>query len=282
MDALLPAEIARRAEEIGVTKARLDASRLVVLGVLAGAFIALGATFATVAVTDPAGHLPWGAGRVLGGVVFSLGLSLVLVGGAELFTGNALLVLAWAGGRITALEVARNWVYVFLGNAIGALGTALLVFAARTWSLAGGAVGRTMLEGAQAKCALAPVQAFTLGVLCNGLVCLAVWLSLSARSTTDRVVALTFPIAAFVAAGFEHSVANLFSVPLGLLVGSFAPQAFWEGIGRSRVDYPDLALGSFLVRNLAPVVLGNIVGGTLLVGATYWVVYLRPAGSPRR
>jgi formate/nitrite transporter len=279
MDALLPPEIARRAEETGVTKARLDASRLVVLGVLAGAFIALGATFATVAVTDPTGQLPWGAGRVLGGVVFSLGLSLVLVGGAELFTGNALLVLAWAGGRITALEVARNWAFVFLGNAIGALGTAVLVFFARTWSLAGGAVGRTMLEGAQAKCALLPLQAFTLGVLCNALVCLAVWLSLSARSTTDRVVALTFPIAAFVAAGFEHSIANLFSVPLALLVGSFAPQAFWEGIGRSRIDYPDLALASFLVRNLVPVVLGNIVGGTVLVGATYWAVYLRPARS---
>ena len=280
LDALLPPDIARKAEEVGVTKARMDALRLVLLGVLAGAFIGLGALFAAIATTDPTKMLPWGLGRVIAGLVFSTGLGLVLVSGAELFTGNALLVLAWASRRIRTRDVLRNWALVLLGNAAGALGTALLVFLARTWSLAQGAVGRGLLDVALAKCTLLPVEALARGMLCNSLVCLAVWMSWSARTTADRLAAVVAPIACFVAAGFEHSVANLFVVPLALLLEAHAPATFWEAIGRTAADYAGLDVPSFLVSNLLPVTIGNALGGSILVGGMYWLIYVRrrPAG----
>jgi formate/nitrite transporter len=269
LDALLPPEMARKAEDVGVRKATTPLGQLVMLGLLAGAFIALGATFASVAVTDPDGRLPWGVGRVLGGLVFSTGLVAVVVGGAELFTGNALLVMAWASGRVSAPQVLRSWVVVYLANAVGAVATAVLVWLAGTWKLAGGAVGATMIAQAQAKCALDPLQAFAAGVLANALVCLAVWLSFSARSTVDRVVAVMLPVAAFVASGFEHSIANLYVVPLGMLLqGADGPLTPW----------------AFLVGNLLPVTAGNVVGGSVLVGGVYWAVYLRrpPTAGHRR
>jgi formate transporter len=282
IDALLPAEMARKAEALGVRKAALDLGTLAMLGLLAGAFISLGALFASIAVTDPGGRMSWGATRVLGGIVFSTGLAAVVVGGAELFTGNALLVMAWASGRVTAGQVLRNWVVVYVANAVGAMATALLVFLAGTWQLAGGAVGGTMLDQARAKCLLDPVEALAAGVLANAMVCLAVWLSLSARSTVDRVVVVVLPVAAFVAAGFEHSIANLYAVPLGLLIQALAPASFWAD--RAPADYAALTPTAFVLRNLVPVTLGNLVGGSVLVGGVYWAVYLReapPEGSPR-
>ncbi len=268
-DALLPAEMALAAEEVGVKKAALPALSLVLLGVLAGAFIGLGALFGTVAGTDPAGLLPWGLGRVLTGFAFATGLVLVIVGGAELFTGNALLAMAWASGRVSTRAVVRNWVLVFLANALGAVATAFLVFAARSWTLADGAVGRSLLDSARTKCALEPLQAIAAGILANALVCLAVWLTFSARSTVDRVIAVILPVAAFVASGFEHSIANLFTVPLALLV---------KASGSLPIDvvrYEGLTVQAFLLNNLLPVTLGNLIGGTVLVGSVYWLVYLR-------
>ena len=275
IDALLPPDMARKAEEVGVRKGTADAVSLFCLGVLAGAFIAVGALFSSIAVTDPAGLLPWGVGRVLGGLVFSTGLVGVVVGGAELFTGNTLLVMAWASRRLTTVQVLRNWTIVYAGNATGALGTTILVFVARTWDLGGGAVGRTMLDAALGKASIGPGQALAAGVLANALVCLAVWLSFSARSTVDRVVAVILPVAAFVAAGFEHSIANLYVIPMGMLVKTGAPDAFWERIGRAPSDYAGLTLEAFLLGNLLPVTVGNVIGGSVLVGGVYWVVYLR-------
>jgi len=282
-DAILPPEMAAKAEAIGVRKARLGLLPMAVLAALAGAFISLGAVFMTTVTAGAGATLPYGVVRLLGGLAFSLGLILVLVGGAELFTGNTLLVMAWANRKVTTAELLRSWCVVYLGNFAGALATAVLVFAGRQFTFGGGAVGATALAIAQAKLEIAFLPAIALGVLGNGLVCLAVWLGFSARTTTDRILAIVPPIAAFVAAGFEHSVANMYLVPFALLIKAGAPDAFWEAIGRTAQDYPLLTWGGFLVRNLLPVTIGNVLGGTVLVGAVYWLVYLAPrrAATPR-
>jgi len=275
LDALLPPEMAQRAEEIGAAKVTMDRGRLLALAMLAGAFIAFGGIFSTVALAGASGA-PWGATRVLAGVVFSVGLILVIVGGAELFTGNNLIVMAWAGGRVSTWALLRNWTLVYVGNFAGAVGIALLACGGRLHEAGGGAVGATALGIAAAKLQLGFVQAVLLGILCNVLVCLAVWLAYSARSTTDRVLAIVPPIAAFVAAGFEHSVANMYFVPFALLVTFLDP-----GFTAARViDIHTLTWGDFIVRNLLPVTLGNVIGGALLVGGVYWFVYLRPRPRP--
>jgi formate/nitrite transporter len=267
----LPSEMARACEAAGVGKAERDAPTLVVLGVLAGAFIALGAIFMTV-VTTGAGDLPWGVGRLLAGLTFSLGLILVIVGGAELFTGDTLMVIACASGRITPSSLLRAWVLVYVGNIAGAVGTAVLVFLAGFHGFNAGAVGKTALAVASTKAALPTIQLFFLAVLCNVLVCLAVWMSFAARSTTDKVLVIVPPIAAFVAAGFEHSIANLYFLPYGLMIQAWAPE-FSSAIGQGAA-HPELAVGSAL-HNIVVATIGNLVGGSLMVGIVYWFVYLR-------
>jgi formate/nitrite transporter len=264
--------MALRAEEIGAGKAAMEPLGVFVLAVLAGAFIGLGAVFSTVALAG-AGEAPWGPVRVLAGLAFSLGLVLVVVGGAELFTGNNLVVMAWAANRIATVTLLKSWAVVYVGNFAGALSIAVLVAVAGTHRLGGGAFGTTALGIAHAKLGLALPQAVALGILCNVLVCLAVWLSYSARTTADRILAIILPISAFVAAGFEHSVANMYFVPLGLLVAAFDP-GFVAAHGLAG-PAGGLTWSSFLLRNLAPVTIGNVIGGAGLVGAVYWFVYLR-------
>ena len=276
LDALLPPDMAARAEQVGVRKANLDALSTFVLALLAGAFIALGAMFATTVSVGAADGMPYGVTRLLGGLAFSLGLILVIVGGAELFTGNALIVMAWASGEVSGVRLLRNWTIVYLGNFVGALATAGLVYLSGQYTFAGATVGLTVLTTANAKVELGFVQAVALGILCNALVCLAVWLTLSARTTADKILAIVPPISAFVAAGFEHSVANMYLIPIALLVRMGAPDDFWSAIGKSPLDYPRLTWDSFLFSNLLPVTIGNVLGGALLVGAVYWFVYLRP------
>jgi formate/nitrite transporter len=264
-----------RAEHIGVKKANADAMCLFVLAVLAGAFIALGGVFATTVMAGAAGVLPYGIARLVAGLVFSLGLILVIVGGAELFTGNNLIVMAWANRKVTTVLLLRNWLIVFAGNFVGAIATAALVFLSGQYLFGNGAVGAAALATGHAKVDFGFGQALVLGVLCNGLVCLAVWLSYSGRSTADKILAIVPPIAAFVAIGFEHSVANMYFIPVALFIKEWAPQAFWSEIGRSAELYPNLTWEHFFLANLAPVTLGNILGGAVLVGAVYWFVYLR-------
>jgi formate/nitrite transporter len=251
-----PAEMAGRVEAGGVAKAALDLPRTLALAVLAGAFIGLGAMISTVVGT--ATSLGYGPTRLLAGFAFSLGLVLVLVGGAELFTGNALIVMAWAEGRVKSTSLLRNWSIVYVGNFIGAAATAAGVHLSRIYELGGGRVAETALAIANAKLSLGFVEAFFRGVFCNALVCLAVWLGFSARTTTDKILCIVFPITAFVAAGFEHSIANMYFVPMGMLLSN-------EGLSWSR----------FLMGNLLPVTLGNVVGGSLMVGLAYWFIYLR-------
>ena len=274
IDAIPPREMALACEAAGAAKAGRDALALVVLGVLAGAFIALGAIFMTVMLTGAEG-LPWGVARLLAGLVFSLGLILVIIGGAELFTGDSLMIVAYASRRITLGALLRAWVLVYVGNVVGALGTAVLVFMAGQYGFSGGAVGKTALAIAAAKAALPTIQLFFLSVLCNVLVCLAVWMSFGGRTTTDRVMVIVPPIAAFVAAGFEHSIANLYLLPYALAIKAWAGLEFWTAIGLdAEVAYPDLTVGGAL-HNIVVATLGNLLGGSLMVGAVYWLVYLR-------
>ena len=262
LDAYAPAQIAMRVREVGVTKATMPVLTMFALAVLAGAFIALGALFFTVTMTMGASGQPpaFGLLRLAGGVTFSLGLILVVVGGAELFTGNNLIAMAWASGRVTTGQVIRNWGWVYLGNFVGAVGTALLVWLAGVQTMSDGAVGETMLRIARAKISLDPVSAVARGILCNVLVCLAVWLCMGARSVADKILAIVFPISAFVACGFEHSVANMYFLPIGMALAAGTAAPF------SLID---------AVSNLALVTVGNIFGGTVLVALVYWAVYLR-------
>lgn len=235
------------------------------LGVLAGAFIGLGAMFYALVKSDPS--MGFAASSVLGGLVFSLGLLLVVVAGAELFTGNNLLAMAWADGKITTAEVLRNWVLVCLANGVGAAGLALLVFASGHPDMNGGAIGQQVVRIALAKQDLGLGQAFFRGVLCNVLVCMAVCMAMAGRSVTDKVVAIVWPVTAFVAAGFEHSIANMYFMPLAMLIQQFGP----PGTGVPLVTWSGMA------GNLVPVIGGNLVGGSVLVGWTYYVIYRRGA-----
>ena len=280
LDALMPTEMAAKAEQIGVRKAAMDPVSTFVLAVLAGAFIALGAVFATTVTAGAAGILPWGIVRLLAGIVFSLGLILVVVGGAELFTGNALIVMAWDTRKVTTRRLLGNWLVVYIGNFVGSIGTVGLMFLSGQYRFGSGAVGAVALTTGAGKLGYGFVQAVALGILCNALVCLAVWLTYSARSTTDKIMAILFPIAAFVAAGFEHSVANMYFIPIALVIRELAPPEFWTTIGKTAAEYDVLTWGNFLVRNLIPVTIGNIIGGAALVGAVYGLVYLRPR-TPR-
>jgi formate/nitrite transporter len=272
VDALIPQEMAEKAEAIGVRKAELAFWPLFALAVLAGAFIALGAMFSTTTAAGSA-VLPYGVARLLIGLTFCVGLILVVVAGAELFTGNNLIVMAWASRKVSTLALLRNWVIVYIGNFVGSLGTAVLVFLGKQYTFGSGGVGEYALKVAASKLHYGFIQAVALGMLCNALVCLAVWLTFSARSTAGKILAIIFPITAFVAASFEHSVANMYFVPYALLIKAFDP-AFVTGLADKAPDLSTLTWGNFLLKNLLPVTIGNILGGAGLVALMYWFVYL--------
>jgi formate transporter len=274
IDALLPVEIAQKAEALGVLKTRMDTPDLMALAILAGAFIALGAMFATTVLAGADGVVPFGISRLLSGVVFCLGLILVIVGGAELFTGNTLMVMAWAAGKVRMIEILRAWLIVYIGNFVGAIGTAVLVFLSGQYLSGRGSVAGVALDIALNKVTLSFDHALFLGILCNVLVCLAVWLAFGARSTTDKILAVLFPVSAFVVAGFEHSVANMYLIPLGLFIKMSAPDALWTQIGSTTGNFEALTWPAFFV-SLIPVTIGNIIGGGGLVGGVYWFIYLR-------
>lgn len=259
-DAYSPREIAQRVQEVGVAKARLPLLSLILLGMLAGAFIGLGSLYYVVVASDP--NLGFAARRVLGGAVFSLGLLLVVVAGAELFTGNNLLAMAWAESRISTRELLANWGIVAMSNFAGAVLLGCIVFLSGHLDTNAGAVGRTYVAIAATKTSIPFWTALFSGVLCNVLVCMAVWMTLAGRTVIDKAVAVLFPISAFVAAGFEHSVANMYFIPLAMLIQADAGQTVqWTG----------------LFRNLVPVIAGNVLGGSVLVALVYFLIYRWPA-----
>jgi len=254
-DAYKPEKIAELVENIGVKKALLPAIPTIMLSLMAGAFIAFGAMFYTLVMTNH--DMGFGPARLLGGVVFSLGLILVVVGGAELFTGNNFIVMAWAEHKVTTAQLLRNWSLVYIANFIGAIGAAILMYWSGALLLGDGAVAETALNIAVYKVNLEPIQAFIRGILCNALVCLAVWLCFAARDVASKILAIIFPISAFVALGFEHCVANMYFIPLGMMIS--------DG---------EIGVTVFLT-NLIPVTIGNIIGGSLFVAFVYWVVYVK-------
>lgn len=262
-DAFSPKEIAERVKTLGVAKAKLPLLSMVMLGILAGAFIGLGSLFFVVIKSDAS--LSFAISQLLGGLVFSLGLILVVVAGAELFTGNNLLAMAWADNKITTRELLSNWVIVCCANFVGAAGLAVLVFLSGHPEMNNGAIADQYLKIANAKCSLGFTEAFFRGMLCNILVCMAIWMALAGRSVIDKAVAIIFPISAFVAAGFEHSIANMYFVPLAMLIKAF---------GTSNVSAEAVSWAA-LSGNLVPVILGNLIGGSVLVGFVYHVIYRR-------
>jgi formate transporter len=259
-DVYSPADIAERVRNVGVAKSRLPVAAAAMLGVLAGAFIAIGSLFYTLVVADPT--LGFAATRLAGGAVFSVGLVLVVVAGGELFTGNNLLAMAWAERRVSTAALLRNWAIALAANAVGAAAMALLVSLTPYPSLNAGGVAEAAVRIAAYKSALPVVPAFFAGVLCNVLVCMAVWMTLAGRSVVDKFVAVLMPITAFVAAGFEHSVANMYLLPLASLLAA---------------DAGATVSLAWLWNNLVPVIAGNIVGGSVLVALVYYVIYRRPA-----
>ena len=263
-DAFSPKQIAEKVDSIGVTKARLPLLSMVMLGILAGAFIGLGGLYYTLVKSDAS--LGFATQQVVGGLAFSLGLILVIVAGAELFTGNNLLAMAWADKKITTGELLKNWLVVCCANFIGAVGLAALVFLSGHPEMNQGAIAVMYAKIAATKCEMPFWTAFFQGVLCNVLVCMAVWMALAGRSVIDKVVAIIFPISAFVAAGFEHSIANMYFIPLAMML---------DASGTVEVASSVSVLG--FVGNLIPVILGNLVGGSVLVGLVYHVIYLRGA-----
>jgi len=264
-----PAEMAVKMETVGVTKAKGDFMTLSILGMLAGFFIGLGAMFCTLVTTDIS--VGFGLTKLFGGLVFSLGLILVVIAGAELFTGNALMVGSRLSGKITMGKMLRNWAIVYFANLVGALVLVVLIYYSNFWTMDAFKVGANAVAIANAKASLAFWPAFVRGIMCNILVCLAVWLCFGARTTIDKVFAIIFPITAFVACGFEHSIANMYFIPIGITLADKAEVLKAAGLAVNQVT--NLSVMGF-VNNLIPVTLGNIVGGTL-VGAVYWFAYMR-------
>lgn len=269
---LTPAQMAQAAEDAAYAKATGRPLKSFLLGLTAGGYIAIGFVFF---VTSQVGadELSYGVAKVLGGIVFSTGLVLVVLTGAELFTSSTLTLTARASGRITWGQLLRNWLVVFVANFLGALTIVGLIYVAGTWHNAEGQWGKVVLDVSTAKLDHSFLEAFALGILCNLMVCLAVWAAYSGRTTTDKVLAVTLPIALFVATGFEHSVANMFMLPLGILISDTAGADFWAGANIDASSYANLTWDSFLLDNLLPVTLGNIVGGGVMIGIMYWTIF---------
>lgn len=256
LDIVSPAKIAQLVDEVGVHKAKMNFEQTLGLGILAGAFIAFGAMFYTITVTGS--ELGFGPTRLLGGIVFSLGLIMVIIGGAELFTGNSLIVMAWANKAITTQALLRNWSIVYLGNFIGATITALLVHFSGILNFSNGAVGATAEMIALAKTSTNLFELFVRAILCNVLVCLSVWMCFASHTISGRILVIIFPISAFVALGFEHSIANMYLIPIGMLhSGHFDISA--------------------MILNLFVTSIGNVIGGGALVALVYWIIYIRSA-----
>jgi formate transporter len=263
LQAYSPAEIKEAVEKVGVKKANLPFMASLMLAVVAGGGVGFGALYYTLVVSDP--EISFAAARLGGGLAFTLGLVLVLVGGAELFTGNNLIVMAWASGKVSTTKMLRNWTVVYLGNLLGAVGLVVLVLLSHHLDMNDGRVGLSVLNTAAAKIRPDVTTLFVKGILCNVLVCAAVWTAYAGRSVTDKIIAVLLPVSAFVAAGFEHCVANMYFLPLAWLLvqTEHVPAGF---------DASSITLAG-MVHNLLPVTLGNIVGGGGMVGAVYWMIY---------
>jgi formate transporter len=262
------------AEDITYAKATKPAHKVIPLAITAGAFIAIAFVF-FITVTTGAGDVAWGLSKLVGGLCFSLGLILCVLLGAELFTSTTLTLVAKAANRITWGQLLKNWGLVYFGNLIGGLIIVALIIMSAEYTAANGQWGLNALKVAQHKIHHTFFEALALGILCNLMVCLAVWMAFGARSATDKVMVMLLPVAMFVASGFEHSIANMFMIPVGIAIHSVAGPEFWQAIGQDPATFADLTVSNFVLHNLIPVTIGNIIGGGVMVGLTYWFIFRR-------
>lgn len=269
LDCYSPAQIQANVEKLGIKKATMPFLPSFMLAVVAGGSIGLGAMYFLIMLSDPS--LGFALQRMLGGIAFSLGLLLVMVAGAELFTGNNLIVMAWANRQISSGKVVRNWITVWCGNLVGSLGLVVLLYLSHVYTMNNDGFSTALLKVAIGKVSPDGFTIFVKGILCNVLVCLAVWLAYAGRTVVDKVAAIILPVSAFVAAGFEHCIANQFFLPLALLLKV-------TGHVPAGLDVSALTLMSVL-HNLAFATLGNIVGGSVLVGSVYWLIYRKGLGG---
>ena len=273
-DSLLPPQMAEKAADIGVSKATKDPIKSFMLAITAGLHIGIAFVFYTT-VTTGAGDMAWGMTRLVGGIAFSLGLILVIITGGELFTSSVLTLVARASGKISWKSLCINWTMVYVGNLIGALLLVGIMLVTKQYMSADGGVGINTMQIAQHKLHHDFFQAVALGIMCNVLVCIAVWMTFSGRSLTDKILVTILPVAMFVSAGFEHCIANMFQVPMAIGIKTLASPEFWQMSGMNPADFADLTLGNFIINNLIPVTIGNIIGGGVFVGIGYWLIYLR-------
>lgn len=275
IDELLPHQITKKADDVAYSKATKAFLSAFYLAITAGMFISIAFVF-YITVTTGADDLPWGIKKFIGGLAFSLGLLLVVVVGGELFTSSTLTLIAKASNRITTKQMLKNWITVYLGNFVGATFFVFLIFISGLYNSDNGQWGLTALTVAQHKLHHTFVEAVALGILCNIMVCLAIWMAFGARTITDKMFAVLLPVAMFVASGFEHSIANIFMVPTGIMIQQFAGPEFWQSIAMQASDFSDLNSSNFILNNLIPVTIGNIIGGGVIVGLMHWMIYLRP------
>ncbi|CAM3980028.1 formate transporter FocA [Vibrio neonatus] len=273
-ESLLPPQMAERAAEVGESKVNKNQLKSFLLAIAAGMHIGIAFVFYTV-VTTGAAEMPYGMAKFMGGLAFSLGLILVVITGGELFTSSVLTLVAKASGRVTWRALFKNWAVVYVGNFVGASLLIIIMMITKEYMSDGGLMGLNAMAISQHKLHHTFWQAVALGLMCNLLVCLAIWMTFSARSLTDKVVILILPVAMFVASGFEHSIANMFQVPMAIAIKTFAPAEFWQMTGANIANYADLNVADFVVNNLIPVTIGNIIGGGLFVGIYFWMIYLK-------
>ncbi|MBC8945252.1 formate transporter FocA [Xenorhabdus indica] len=269
-----PAIMAQIADDSGVYKVNKHLAVTYLSAIMAGVFISIAFVFYITATTGTF-SIPYGLAKLTGGICFSLGLMLIIIFGVDLFTSTVLTIVSKATGRITWSQMLKNWINVYIGNLMGALFFVTLMWHSGQYTAANGFWGLNVLQVADHKMHHTFIEALCLGILANLMVCLAVWMSYAGRSLIDKLFALILPISMFVASGFEHSIANMFLIPFGIVIKEFAPAEFWEKVGTTPEQFPQLTVSNFITDNLLPVTIGNIIGGSILVGLTYWFIYLR-------
>ena len=269
-----PYAMAELGEQIALSKANKAPSKTFVLAIMAGIMISLAGVFYTT-VSAGSGVMPYGMAKLVGGLAFSVGLMAVVLCGADLFTSSTLIAIPAASGKVSVSRMLKNWGTVYIGNLVGSLLIVAMIIYTEQWHGGHGLIGSSALYIANAKVSHSFGQALVLGVLCNLMVCLAVWMSYSARSVSGKLLAMALPVAMFISAGFEHSIANMYLLPVGLAIKSVATPEFWSTIGKTAANFPDLTLNNIVWNNLIPVTVGNIIGGGVIVGLFNWGVFLK-------
>jgi len=269
---LSPKEVAENVVEISKNKSELQILPMLLLGLLAGVYIGFGAELCTMVTHDLSKHLGVGFAKFMGGSVFTVGLMLVVLAGAELFTGNCLMLTGLLAHRISAKGMLRNWFFVYFANLAGSMFLVVIIYYSNLWKVGNLGVGAAAMKIAVGKVNLSFLEAFCRAIACNWLVCLAVWLAIAGKDAVSKIFGIYFPIMAFVASGFEHSVANMYFIPMGLFLKANAAVISAAGLTNT---VNSLTWSSFIVKNLIPVTLGNIIGGAFFVGGVYYLAYLR-------